>query len=563
MDNQKENPLENPIDIPIDDETDALLEEIISDLTGNTEEAETPELSQEAQAWLDELLGNTSSLSAPEAAPVPEPSVDAIGRPDQADPELEQLILETLAEDFGMAEPDVLPDPFAAERESALLPEADSASVFPESGSMDGTQMFIPLPETEVVEETPVPVEAVKETPEVPAPAPAKTPKAAAPNPFRRQKNKDRAIRDIPHIFSAAIWFGLIVVIGISLGRIAWVCAADLLAFGKPDSEVTITITEDDDISSIAQKLGDAELVRYPNLFKFFATITGKADEINPGTYTLNSKYDYNAMIKIMGYTGSSWDDIEILIPEGYNCAQIFQLLADEGVCSIDELEEWAASGELDDYWFLEGVPRGNKYCLEGYLYPDTYRFFKDDDPRRVLEKFLDNFNVRFTDRMKKDFATLKETYAARLAARGYSSAYIAENQLTVHKLLTLASIIEEESADYLESYDISSVFFNRLTNPGNFPRLDSDATVYYAIGAYFERHELTQKELDYDSPYNTRKSNGLPPGPISNPGSYSLYAALYPSDSGYYYFIFDEEAGCHRFSKTLAEHQDWINKLG
>jgi len=392
---------------------------------------------------------------------------------------------------------------------------------------------------------------------------PAPAPKPAAANPFRRQKKKDRAIRDIPHIFSAAIWFGLIIVIGISLGRIAWVCAADLLAFGKPDSEVTITITADDDINSIAQKLGDAELIRYPNLFRFFATITGKADEINPGTYTLNSKYDYNAMIKIMGYTGSGWNDIEILIPEGYNCAQTFALLEEKGICTAAELEEWAANGELDEYWFLDGVPRGTKYCLEGYLYPDTYRFFENDDPRRVLEKFLDNFDKRFTDRMKKDFATLQENYASRLAARGYDSAFIEANKLTLHKLVTLASMIEEETADYLESYDISSVFFNRLTNPGNFPRLDSDATVYYALGIYFEREELTQADLDFDSPYNTRKNKGLPPGPISNPGSYSLYAALYPSDTGYYYFVFDEEANCHRFSKTLTEHNDWLDKLG
>lgn len=558
MDNQKENPLENPIDIPIDNEEDTLLGDLMTDLLQDSGENESLELSLEAQAWLDELLGDTSALAASETAPAPEPSVDAIGRPDQQDPELEQIILETLAEDFGMAEPENLPDPFAAERESSPEAAAESTSVFPETGDTDGTQMFIPLPVTEVLPEEPVKEAAPEEVPEAPAPAP----QPAVQNPFRRQKKKDRAIRDIPHIFSAAIWFGLIIVIGISLGRIAWVCAADLLAFGKPDSEVTITITADDDIHSISQKLGDADLIRYPNLFKFFATITGKADDINPGTYTLNSKYDYNAMIKVMGYSGSSWNDIEILIPEGYNCAQTFALLEEKGVCTVAELEEWAANGELDDYWFLDGVPRGTKYCLEGYLYPDTYRFFENDEPRRVLEKFLDNFNNRFTDRMKKDFATLKETYAARLAARGYSSSYIQENELTLHKLVTLASIIEEETSDYLESYDISSVFFNRLTNPANYPLLGSDATVYYAIGAYFVREELTQEDLDFDSPYNTRKNKGLPPGPISNPGSYSLYAALYPSDTEYYYFVFDADNACHRFSKTLQEHEDWINKL-
>jgi UPF0755 protein len=264
-----------------------------------------------------------------------------------------------------------------------------------------------------------------------------------------------------------------------------------------------------------------------------------------------------------MSYKPANTEVVELLIPEGYNCAQIFKLLDEKGVCTVAKLEEWAANGELKDYWFLEGVPRGTKYCLEGYLYPDTYKFYKDADPQYVLQKFLNNFDNRFTDKMYNDFIAMQNRFAKMMKNNGYSTSYVNSHKLTFHQYITLASIVEEEKANSAEGYDIAAVFYNRLAKPSHYPRLDSDATVYYAIGAYFERKPLTREDLNCDSPYNTRKSNGLPPGPITNPGSYSLYAALYPSTEKYYYFIFDKTAGVHRFSKTLAEHNKWAEELG
>ncbi len=379
----------------------------------------------------------------------------------------------------------------------------------------------------------------------------------------RPAPKKGYGLFGIPHVISTCIWLAIIVTIGISLGRILWVCAADLLAFGKPDKVVTITIDEGDTTEIIAKKLEEAGLIRYPNLFIFFADLTGKAERVIPDTYNLNAMYDYNALLKMMSYKQVNTDVVEIMIPEGYNCAQIFKLLEEKGVCSVEALEEWAANGELKDYWFLEGLPRGTKYCLEGYLYPDTYKFYKDAEPQYVLQKFLNAFDNRFTDKMYNDFLKMQERYAKMLKTNGYSNAWIESHKLTFHQLITVASIVEEEKANSAEGYDIASVFYNRLTKASHYPRLDSDATVYYAIGSYFERKPLTREDLNCDSPYNTRKSNGLPPGPITNPGSYSLYAALYPSTEKYYYFIFDKTAGVHRFSKTLAEHNQWAEELG
>ena len=380
----------------------------------------------------------------------------------------------------------------------------------------------------------------------------------------RRPKFKKGAgFFGIPHIISTAIWLALIVAIGVSLGRVLWVCCADVMSFGKPQVTAYISVTEDDDIESVAQKMADASLIRYPNLFVKFAEITKKHDRLQIGVHELGSHLDYNAMINNMVYTSNVRQEVTVTFPEGYNCAQMFRILEENGICSVADLEEWAANGELKDYWFLEGVERGDKYCLEGYMAPDTYRFFTDDHPQNVLEKFLNEFDDRFTDIMKGNFETMKSRYAKLLANRGYGSEYIAEHELTLHQVLTVASVIERETATDAESYDIAAVFYNRVTNP-NVLTMGSDATVYYAVGDFLrEKTELTQDDLNSDSPYNTRKAAGIPPGPICNPGTYALYAALDPNDNNYHYFVYDRDNNKHLFSETYDEHLRKVNELG
>ena len=384
-------------------------------------------------------------------------------------------------------------------------------------------------------------------------------------------------LHSVPHLLSSIIWLALIVVIGVSLGRTLWVCASDLLAFGKEDNKVTITITEQEakrapdgtllhvNIDAIAKKLHEAGLVDNPSLFIKFATLTGKDKDIAAGTYTLNTFYDYNAIINGISYTPGAREVVTVMIPEGYTCAQVFAALADKGVCTVADLENYAANGELKDFWFLEGVTRGSKYCLEGFLFPDTYEFYVNDEPQRVIEKFLSNFDHRFNDQMQEDFKKMQERYAKMLSSHGYGSDYIASNPLTIHQLITLASIVEKESGDGAESFDIASVFYNRLSNAKEFPYLDADATVHYAIGDYFgEIKELTKAHLAINSPYNTRGvQKGLPPGPIANPGIYSLYAVLDPNETNYHYYVLDPDKGTHVFATTYSEHQSNLKKLG
>ena len=228
---------------------------------------------------------------------------------------------------------------------------------------------------------------------------------------LRPKAKKGDGLLGIPHLIATAIWIAIILFVGSTLGRTLWLCASDLLALGKKPQEATVMIEVKDRIPDIAEKLKEAGMIRYPKLFEMFAEFTGKGDGILTGSITFSGEtvYDYNALINGMSYQGGALITVQVMIPEGYSCAQIFALLEEKGVCSAKALEEYAANGELNEYWFLSEVTRGHKYCLEGFLFPDTYEFYMDDEPRRVLEKFLDDFDYRFTNRMLEKFAKLNQ----------------------------------------------------------------------------------------------------------------------------------------------------------
>lgn len=372
----------------------------------------------------------------------------------------------------------------------------------------------------------------------------------------RPKRKKGSGLLGIPHLVATLIWLAIIVAIGVSLGRLIWVCAADVLAFGREDSTVTVTITSEDTIEDIAGKLHEAGLVRYPELFKLYADLAVDEGEIATGTFTLNTLYDYHALVNGMSPSSSGRKVVEsVLIPEGFTCQQIFARLEEYGVCKAADLEEYAASGELDDYWFLEGIQRGDKYCLEGYLFPATYDFYENSSPKQALEKMLDAFDAYYSEEMQAQLTTLNERLSTKMRDNGCSEEYIAEHQMTMYNVVTVASLIEKEMANDDESRRIASVIYNRLTQDEEHERyLNIDAAIFYALGEHKEA--LTAEDLQIDSPYNTYTHAGLVPGPISNPGLVCLKAALDPEDTGYYYYLLNPETGEHDFSKTYEEHE-------
>ncbi|MDD6199668.1 MAG: endolytic transglycosylase MltG [Firmicutes bacterium] len=424
----------------------------------------------------------------------------------------------------------------------------------------------IPLTEAEP-EPQPEPVqdrEYADNLEEDPEDEPQALPEGGVPRKVRPRHKGGYGLFGLPHLLSTAIWAAIILVIGVSLGRLLWLCASDILAFGRPDVNVTITISETDTLDTITDKLYNAGLIRYPGLFKMYAKLAKveEKDKISTGTFELNTMYDYHALVGGMSSTSSYRQSVKVMIPEGYTCAQIFALLEENGVCTVEKLESYAEQSEFASYEFLDGVERGSKYCLEGFLFPDTYEFYTNDSPQRIFHKFLSRFDDQFDDEMRAQIDTLNERLAAMYRRNGYSQEYADAHKLTLRDVVIVASMIEKETAHTGEIRNISSVIYNRLTNPGQYPKLNIDATIVYALGG---KTDLTKEDLQVDSPYNTYLYEGLPPGAISNPGLFSLKAALDPADTDYYFYALDPTAEIreHRFFRTYEEHRKFLESLG
>lgn len=368
----------------------------------------------------------------------------------------------------------------------------------------------------------------------------AQRPVPPRPRPLRKgrpKRKKGEGLLGIPSIAATLVWLALILAIGVTAGRMLWVCAADVLAFGREDKPVTITIYESDSMESIVDKLYDAGLIRYKSLFNLYASISDAQEDIQPGIYDLNTRYDYHALVNFMS-PRSSREVVQLTIPEGYTCRQIFKLLEENRICTARDIAAYAATGELEPYWFLEQVERGSEYCLEGFLFPDTYQFYKNSSPKEALEKMLDNFDYRFSEEMRAQLDTL--------------NANVTGGNYGVREVTIVASLIEKESAAPAESPAIAGVIYNRLFRWGDTPAyLNIDASLVYAQGG-----DNSTIDTSIDSPYNTYTHTGLTPTPIANPGLSSLKAALDPEMHEYYYYVLNPSTGMHQFSKTYEEHE-------
>lgn len=370
-----------------------------------------------------------------------------------------------------------------------------------------------------------------------------------------RRKAKRRIV---PLFVKIALYLVIVGVAAVGLGYGIWECAQDVMAFGRSDETLTVSIQEGDTLDDIADMLADKGVIKYPWLFKFYCKFTDSTETMDPGTYVISYNYDYHALVNGMIANSPNRTTVRVMIPEGMTSAQIFALMEKNGVCSAEDLAKCAAETEFD-YWFLEGIPYGEENRLEGFLFPDTYDFYEGDDPERVLDKLLTNFGRKFSDDTRERLDTFNEAFAERMREAGYDEDYIASHRFTVYELITVASMIERETAGADESATIASVIYNRLCDPANWPYINIDATVVYALGGI--SRPLTYEDTQIDSPYNTYKHAGLPVGPISNPGLSSIAAALNPADTDYYFYALDNSTGRHHFSKTYDEHNAFLQE--
>ena len=332
----------------------------------------------------------------------------------------------------------------------------------------------------------------------------------------------------------------VIFVIGISalLAAVGWIAANDLLALNKPDHSAVITLEEGDTVGEVADLLEENGLIEYKWLFNLFASFTHVDDvspnsKLTPGTYELNTSMDYNALINSMGRGSSNRKQTEVTITEGMTLDQIFQTLEDAGVAKVEDLQDVAANHAFN-YSFLKDLPTGDYHRLEGYLFPDTYKFYMGGDVLQILNRMILRFDELFTEEMRQD-----------AEKSGY----------TVGEIVIIASLIEKET-DGTDQALISSVIHNRLENPGASTAgyLNIDAALAYINGG----KAPTAADKEIDSPYNTYKYKGLPPTAIANPGIDAIKAAIYPDSTRYYYYALGDD-GTHSFFRALKEQQNFI----
>ena len=339
-----------------------------------------------------------------------------------------------------------------------------------------------------------------------------------------------------------------VISVSIILACMGWLFASDVLALNKEPQSAIVTIDEynpvgDDpvvdeegntikvDIKQVSGALKNSGMIEYRWLFELFSKFSHADTKIDPGTYDVSTELDYRALVTALQFGSGSQEVTRITFPESFTMQQIFSLLEENHISHVKDLEEAAANYDFD-YDFLDGLPTGDPRRLEGYLFPDTYDFYQGESASVAIDRFLRNLDNKLTDELR-----------SRAANKG----------LNVRELLTVASLIEKEAGSDDERATIASVIYNRL-NAGM--RLQLDSTVNYITGN--NDLSVTIADTEIDDPYNTYMYEGLPPGPICNPGLASIQAAVDPESTDYWYwYAYD---GVSTFFTNFEDFQNFVN---
>jgi UPF0755 protein len=290
--------------------------------------------------------------------------------------------------------------------------------------------------------------------------------------------------------------------------------------------KVIITISPGQSFNKIVDDLSRRKLVNSPEKFKLIARLNKSDRKIIAGEYEILKGISPLAILQQL--TDGSVRLQRLSFPEGFNIHQIAENVEAAEFCGKQSFISAACDEEFVRRMEISGT------TFEGFLFPDTYYFSKDASPQQIISAMVTRFHEAWLPEW--------ETRAK-------------EMEFSVNEIITLASIIEKETGVASERPIISSVFHNRLQRK---MRLASDPTVIYGIKDF--NGNITKKDLNTYTPYNTYMISGLPPGPIANPGSESIKAALYPAKTNYVYFVAKRDK-THYFSSTLAEHNRAVRK--
>lgn len=319
---------------------------------------------------------------------------------------------------------------------------------------------------------------------------------------------------------------------------IAGLAALAYLVYAPNNFSETATVKIDSGMTAeeIGRALKSRRLIKSESAFKFYVVGSGAASRLVAGTHDIRPKSSIKSIIAQLTTKETASRERSITIIEGWRLKNIAAYLAEEGAVAESD---FLAAAEIGNWRFRYSFLNDAEIkSLEGFLYPDTYKIFTDATAADIIKKLLDEFDGKVTPQMRADLQAQK------------------------HSLLDaviLASIIEREISNQPAADSdrkiVADIFWKRLQIGMG---LQSDATVNYITGKTSTRPTLA--DLEIDSPYNTYKYRGLPPGPINNPSLASLEAAIYPTANDYYYFLTDKSGAAH-FAETYAGHQQNIAK--
>ena len=295
------------------------------------------------------------------------------------------------------------------------------------------------------------------------------------------------------------------------------------------------SVSKGETIKQVANNLRLNNLIKSEFYFKY--NVWRDNLKIQAGEYSISQKLATKEIIKILTEGNAISQEKSIRIIEGWNNKDIGAYLEKNNIISAKDfltltkapLENWKFDFAKPD--FLNDAPE--TAVLEGYLFPDTYRIFKDTNAKEIISKMLNNFDKKLTPEMREE---------------------IKKQKKTIYEIVTMASIIEKEVRSTSDMKIVSGIFWNRIKNG---QALQSCATLAYVLGVNKAQYSLEDTKVD--SLYNTYKYRGLPPGPIANPGLDAITAAIYPESTNYNYFLSDPATGKTIYSKTLDEHN--LNK--
>ncbi|MGC9325069.1 MAG: endolytic transglycosylase MltG [Desulfomonilia bacterium] len=295
----------------------------------------------------------------------------------------------------------------------------------------------------------------------------------------------------------------------------------------SPGKPLQIEIISGQSAWDISRLLESTNVVTDARMFMAIALISGKARHLQAGTYVFEGSHVPADVMNIL-FKGKTLR-YRITVPEGSTIFDIADIIASTSLVAREEFLLKARNRETTSFFDLSAP------SVEGYLFPDTYFLAPHMTPLEIMAKMISRFRALYTNDM---MLRAEELGLSRL------------------EVITLASIIEKEAVIEEEKPVISSVFHNRLNRN---MLLQSDPTAIYGIEGF--NRTIRPRDLHRDSPYNTYRNPGLPPGPICNPGLASIRAALWPADTNYLYFVSNRD-GTHSFSSTLKEHSTTIRRL-